>query len=161
MNRTSASSGPVGRPRFGVAKVVVILVALLALAGACGNGDDLEAEQPTENGAAEDASADLPASDHTLTESHPELISAEKAAIDSVAAIDDRTLAVRYQNGSEPCSLANVTVTETEGSITVLLETGLHPNAAAMSCIAQVIDYEIRVELADPVGDREIVIDNL
>ncbi len=91
------------------------------------------------------------------TTSHPELVSAQKWLIDDVITIDEQTLGVRYQAGAEPCSLANVTVTETDTSVTVLLETGLNPNAAAMSCIAQVFDYEIQVALDQPLGDREII----
>ncbi len=97
--------------------------------------------------------------DFTKTTSSPDLISAQKAPIIDVVTIDEQTLGVRYQAGAEPCALANVTITETDSSVTVLLETGLHPNAAAMSCIAQVFDYEIEAPLEQPLGDRSIVID--
>lgn len=66
--------------------------------------------------------------DLVQTVSHPELISARKTPIAEVATIDEQTLGVRYQAGAEPCSLANVTLTESDDSVTVLLETGLNPD---------------------------------
>lgn len=94
---------------------------------------------------------------YQLTDAQPDMISGQPAPIDEVVIVDDQTIGVRYENGSEPCSLADVTVTETDAEIVVALQTGLHPNAAAMSCIAQVLSYEIQVSLDAPVGDRTIV----
>ena len=143
------------------------LLTSVLVAGACGGDDEVVAESAADGDQeqtpnaddAQDDGGDPPSDGVVLTESRPDLISAQPGQIDSVKPIDDQTLAVRYSNGSEPCSLANVTVTETETSISVDLETGLHPNAAAMSCIAQVVDYEIRVTLDQPIGDREILFD--
>ncbi len=118
------------------------------------NESDNEPKDESDDGMATDG-------DIVRTESRPEMISPQKAVIQSVETIDDSTLGVRFQNGAEPCAAANVTVTETADSVTVLLETGLDPNAAAMSCIAQVFDYEIRVGLDAPIGDREIIVDSL
>jgi hypothetical protein len=95
--------------------------------------------------------------DVVITTSDPSLISPKLTEILEVVRIDDTTLGVRYENAAEPCSLANVTVTEDDEVIELVLETGLHPNSAAMSCIAAVFIYEIQVELAQPVGDRQIV----
>lgn len=151
--------------------VLLIVLALTAALSACGGDDEIVAGSDdgvtvddAAGGGTPDGSTDgdtdpQSGGDYQLTESHPELISVQKAPIIGVEAIDDQTLAVRYRNASEPCALANVTVTETGSDVTVLLETGLHPNAAAMTCIAQVIDYEIRVSLDEPLGDRQIVID--
>ncbi len=178
----SPRSGSASKTRLLLA--LTVLAALSLLATACGSDDeavdagaDAEQELPAED--AQDGSADeLPADDdddepqdgdaaaddgstddsgYQLTESQPDMISAQAAPIDQLETIDDQTIAVRYQNGSEPCSLANVTVTESDTEVVVGLETGLHPNAAAMSCIAQVIQYEIQVTLAAPIGDRTIV----
>lgn len=149
-------------------KVLSPVLVLSLLAGACGDGDETVAgadgqgsettldqpeEQTSTTGGAE---PDADSGRYQQTESHPELTSPQRADIAEVVAIDDQRLAVRYEGAAEPCALANVTVTETDSSVTVLLETGLHPNAAAMSCIAQVFDYEIRVTLDAPLGDREI-----
>lgn len=69
---------------------------------------------------------------------------------------NDQQLLVRFQGAAEPCSGAAITVTETETDVTVELATGLDPNAAAMTCIAQVFDYEIVVPLDAPLGERTI-----
>ena len=69
---------------------------------------------------------------------------------------NDQRLLVRFQGAAEPCSGAAITITETDTEVTVVLEVGLDPNAAAMSCIAQVFDYESVVPLAAPLGDRTI-----
>lgn len=70
---------------------------------------------------------------------------------------DETRVLIHFVGAAEPCSGAAVTLTETDGDVTVLLETGLDPNAAAMSCIAQVFDYEIVVQLDAPLGERAIV----
>ncbi len=153
-------------PRRRRLAVVACLLASVLVAGACGGdevvtgsaaaGDRQQAPNPDDG---QDDGGDPPSDGVVLTESRPDLISGQPGQIDSVKPIDDQTLAVRFSNSSEPCSLANVTTTQTPTSISVELETGLHPNAAAMTCIAQVVDYEIRVTLDQPIGDREILFD--
>ena len=91
------------------------------------------------------------------TVSHDEILSPEPAAIVEIVEIDDTTLGVRFEGAAEPCARARVTVDEDDDTIEVGLETGLHPNAAAMSCIAAVVSYEIPVSLEAPIGDREVV----
>ena len=71
--------------------------------------------------------------------------------------MDGDNVVVRYMNGAEPCSLARVTVTEGPDQVEVLLETGAHPNAAAMSCIALVSGYEILTPLQNPLGERSLI----
>ena len=74
-----------------------------------------------------------------------------------VVAPDGLTLGVRYRAAAEPCSGAVATVVEDATSVTVTLETGLNPRAVAMTCIAEVIAYELAVGLAEPLDDREII----
>ncbi len=167
-----------GRRSF---KPLVLCLALIFVAAACGGDDEIdtgadpESELPTdgedgatdqeddESGGDDDAAGDdTTGSDvgdgaYQPTEAQPDMISGQPAPIEEIRTIDEQTIGVRYQNGSEPCSLADVTVTESDTEITVALQTGLHPNAAAMSCIAQVLGYEIQVELDAPIGDRSIV----
>lgn len=69
---------------------------------------------------------------------------------------DDQRLLIRFQGAAEPCYGATVEVTETEDTVTVALREGLDPNAAAMSCIAQVFDYEVVAPLGAPLGERMI-----
>ncbi len=70
---------------------------------------------------------------------------------------DENEVIVRYEAGSPPCTQSRATVVETDTTIEVSLEVGLHPNIAAMSCIAQVVNSEIAVPLTNPVGDREVI----
>ncbi len=89
-----------------------------------------------------------------------DLVSLQAAAPDEVIADpdDDSRLLIHFVGAAEPCSGAAITVTENEAEIIVVLETGLDPNAAAMSCIAQSFDYEIAVSLDAPLGDRVITL---
>lgn len=96
--------------------------------------------------------------DYVRTESQLEIVSPRTAAIDELVVTGDgTTVLVRYQSGSEPCALARVVATETDTRVEVLLETGLNPNAAAMTCIAGVFGYEIETQLTAPVGARELI----
>ncbi len=151
-----------------VATPLTIVVALALAASACGGTEEVDAgaesdqdlpaetADPTTTTDADPAD-DGSSGDYQPTDAQSDLISGQPAPIDEVRVIDDQTIGVRYQNGSEPCSLADVSVTESDTEITVALQTGLHPNAAAMSCIAQVLGYEIQVNLDAPIGDRTIV----
>jgi hypothetical protein len=128
--------------------------------GSDSDGSDSDGSDSDSSGSDGSDAADLPVEDGlTRTTSHPELVSAQKAPISDVATLNDQTIGVRFEGAAEPCSLANVIVTETDTSITVLLQTGLNPDAAAMTCIAQVFNYEILVTLEQPIGDREIILD--
>lgn len=71
---------------------------------------------------------------------------------------NDARVLIRFEGAAEPCSGAAVTLTETDTDVTVLLETGLDPNAAAMSCIAMTFNYEIAVDLDASLGERSIII---
>lgn len=117
--------------------------------------DSLPPDQLTEPG---DSEPPVVSGAYQPTEPRIDLLDPRPAVIDQVVTSDDpAVLLVQYQNASEPCSGANATVEETADTVTVSLQTGLHPNAAAMSCIAQVLGYELAVALSEPLGDRQIV----
>ena len=97
-------------------------------------------------------------SDYTPTLPMLDMTSPTIHTIDEIVMSDDGlTLGVRYQGAAEPCSGAVASVAEDDSTIIVTLETGLNPEAAAMSCIAEVMSYELAVGLDAPVGDREII----
>lgn len=139
-------------------------------AGTGGPVEDVESSEPAEEGADEtlpeeqtgDAvtpDPDIPPTDgYTRLIPRDDLVSLQPRTPDEVVAdpADDRRLLIRFQGAAEPCSGAAIEITESADTVTVTLQEGLDPNAAAMSCIAQVFDYEIAVVLDAPLGDREI-----
>lgn len=172
---TDALTHP-GHRRAPARLVAVVLLALALLAAACGGDETVDAgaggDTPTEDPTGDEPDrnddpadgqddpgdpGDGPEAEWQLTEARPDLISPQPAPISELERLDDRTIAVRYQNGSEPCSLADVTVEETPDTVEVALVTGLHPEAATMTCIALLVNYEIQVTLDEPLGDRELV----
>lgn len=79
------------------------------------------------------------------------------AIVEAFAISADATeVIVRYTAGNPPCTQSRTSVIETDTSIEISLEVGLHPNVAAMSCLAGDADTETIVPLKSPVGDRSI-----
>jgi len=151
------------------------LVAALSLGlAACGSDETIDVGTPDEESSeqsealpdAEGGQEVAPESSgdntkgFTPTTARDDLISLQTTTPDEVIADpdDDSVLLIRFEGAAEPCSGAAVTVAETDADVAVVLETGLDPNAAAMSCIAMVFDYEIAVPLDAPLGDRTITV---
>lgn len=150
-------------------RLLVLIVALSFGLAACGADETIDAgtagipnEEAGEDIATpepDDDTADSVASDgFTALSARTDLISLRPATPDEVTVdpSDDSRLLIRFEGASEPCAGAAVSVIETETDVTVDLQTGLDPNVAAMSCVAQVFDYEIIVQLDAPLGEREI-----
>lgn len=151
-------------------RALLLATGLLLLASCGGSSDGGESSQPitqddidqddiSQDAGGQDPAApiDAAAGDYVRTTSRPDLLSPTPATIDELVAGDGENVLVRYMNGAEPCAWARVTTTETNTTVEVLLETGLNPDAAAMSCIAQISAYEIEAQLTAPVGDRELI----
>ncbi|MGI9614377.1 MAG: hypothetical protein ACR2QO_15810 [Acidimicrobiales bacterium] len=160
-------------------------IALLTMAGCGGDGStplvadetddsstttaDSEREEdggtvPPPDGQADDPGAATPVivddEGYEPTLAMPDITDPKPHPIDDVVVSEDGDrLGVRYEGASEPCAGAFAEVAETVDTVTITLETGLNPNAAAMTCIAQVIRYELAVPLENPLGDRELVFD--
>lgn len=149
-------------------RVLAVVAALSLGLAACGADDTVDAGVPAEETLPDRASEGEmePDAGGSMTDgltaitARTDLISLQTTAPDEVIVdpTDGSQLLAHFVGAAEPCSGAAVTVTETDADVTVLLETGLDPNAAAMSCIAQVFDYEITVALDAPLGDRTITI---
>lgn len=149
-------------------RILAVVAALSLGLAACGADDTVDAGVPADETLPDRVSEGEmePDAGGSVTDgltpmiARTDLISLQTTAPDEVVAdpTDDSRLLVRFTGAAEPCSGAAVTVTETDADVTVLLETGLDPNVAAMSCIAQVFDYEITVALDAPLGDRTITI---
>lgn len=147
--------------------ITVTLLAAVLLASACGEGATTEAAQgpdPTDGTVTTTTETETemptePTNDQwTVTTTRDDLIQVEPMAPIEVVAdpTDPSAVLVHFQGAAEPCSGFDVEVTETEETVEVALFQGLDPNVAAMSCIAQVFDYEITVPLDAPLGDRTV-----
>ena len=162
--------------RTSARRLLAFVAASSLVFAACGADETIDAGTPAEEpieqttpetlpdeAIGEDVSPE-PASavspDRTPMTPRTDLVSLQSATPDDVVAhpSDDQQLLIHFVGAAEPCSGAAVTVTETDADVTVVLETGLDPNAAAMSCIAQAFDYEIIITLEAPLGDRTITV---
>lgn len=177
MSTPSSISAP--KPAITWKRRLIVLFALFTLVlAACGDDDATETSGPADDESSESSESsgddtDLPVDNSDGESSGPVvdddagyqptvpldgMLDPQSHPIDDVVvSADGLRLGVRYMGAAEPCSGGVATVVEDATSIVVELETGLHPNAAAMSCIAQVMAYELAVELDAPVGDRDIV----
>ena len=155
-------------------RLIAILAALSLGIAACGSGETVDAgangttnEESTNETLPGDATGEdvTPEPTGDVTEGYTpmaprsDLVSLETATPDEVIVDpnDDTRLLIHFEGAAEPCAGAAVTIEETDTDVTVMLETGLDPNAAAMSCIAQAFQFEIAVQLDAPLGERAIV----
>jgi hypothetical protein len=123
------------------------------------DGQELPVDDPTDQAPGEDSDMGPGTGEYEPIAALDDLVDPQPAPIDDVAVGTEQAIIVRYQNGYAPCAGARVTVVETDSTIEVSLETGLDPNAAAMSCLAGITGYEQTVLLASPIGDRELIWD--
>ena len=131
------------------------LLAVLCLGiTACGTDETIDVGAPGEN-PAETTDGFTPMTPRTdlvqLKVSEPEIM-ADPA--------DNTRLLLHFEGAAEPCAGAAVSVVESDTDVSIVFQTGLDPNVAAMSCIAGVFDYEIVVQLDAPLGDRTIDVAN-
>lgn len=157
-------------------RLLALLVAVSIGCAACGTGETIDVGSPADESNAESTdttASNLPepeSGDETMpdvprdvTDGFTPLIprtdliqlvpSQPEITVDPT---DDSRLLIHFEGAAEPCSGASVSVTETAADVEILFQTGLDPNVAAMSCIAQVFNYEIVVQLDAPLGDRSI-----
>lgn len=159
------------RPR--VLGLLAIVATLCLTAAACGSDDEAieDTDLPVQNdddgndddGAGSDNGSDEPdpgdvTPGYTLLTPRSDLVSLEPGVPAEIIIDpgDDQRLLLHFEGAAEPCSGAAVDVEETDSSVTIDFQIGLDPNAAAMSCIAQVFEYEVIIRLDAPLGDRTI-----
>ncbi len=88
----------------------------------------------------------------------PGATSLRKHVFESAFASGASSVAVRFWDGVEPCSVVGrVDVAESADRVTITLWTGTGPGAEAMSCIALAVYKEVVVSLSAPLGGRTIV----
>ncbi len=155
------------RPR--ILGLLAIVAALSLSATACGSDDEAieDADLPVQNDDGDDdGSGDVEEEvdpgdvtpGYTRLTPRSDLISLQPGVAEEIIVDpdNDQQLLLHFQGAAEPCSGAAVSVEETDTSVIVDLQVGLDPNSAAMSCIAQVFDYEVILRLDAPLGDRTI-----
>ena len=149
---------------------ILILLGLIAFTlAACGSDDaentagDDESSTTTEapGDETDDESQEPPEAvteGYTWLEPRDDLVSLETGVVEEIIVdpTDDSRLLLHYEGAAAPCSGAAVDVEETDTSVIIDFKVGLDPNAAAMTCIAQVFDYEVPIPLEAPLGDRSI-----
>jgi len=141
-------------------------LAVIALA-ACGGTEETEAgannelpvdELPVDELPVDEIGEPMEPGTYQPVAAMDDMVDPQPAPIDEViVGGDGQSITVRYQNGYEPCSGARVKVIEDDLTIEILLETGLHPNVAAMSCLAGTTGYEQTLILDSPIGEREVM----
>jgi len=139
------------------------MAAALSLGLAACGSDDPEATTDDAGDTSNTSDQLRTADDEAVSEYTPltprsDLTSLMPGAVDEIVPNpeNDNQLLLHFQGAAEPCSGATVEVIESDTSVVVDFRVGLDPNAAAMSCIAQVFDYEIVLALNAPLGDRTI-----
>lgn len=91
-----------------------------------------------------------------LVEPRPGLVQVRARPWDRVEVVDPRTLLVQYTGGVEACyGLARVDVRYGPEAVTVTLFEGRV--AGDRVCIELAVEKAVRVELAEPLGHREVV----
>ncbi len=177
------STTPTSASRFRPLFLILLAAGLALVTAACGDDDTDVATDPASDATtatseetdpeapeATDGDGDLPGSGATpepVVEDdagyepvapQEELTDPAPTAIDDiVVSDDDTTLGVRYTGAAQPCTGARVSVTESADDVSVVLETGLSPDAATMTCVAAILPYEVAVTLSEPLGDRTLV----
>jgi hypothetical protein len=94
-----------------------------------------------------------------LVEPRPGMVNVQPIAFDHVdVGDDDRTLAVSFWSGVEPCYvLDRVEVVEDPGTITITLFQGSDPDVTNVACIDIALLKKVVVQVDGPVGARRIV----
>lgn len=91
-----------------------------------------------------------------LVEPRPGLVQVRARPWDRVEVVDPRTLLVHFTSGVEACyGLARVDVRYGSEAVTVTLFEGRVPGDRV--CIQLAVQKVVRVELEEPLGDREVV----
>jgi hypothetical protein len=155
-------------------RLLLPLLVVTALAGACGGDDgddDVSTAEPggvTSTTLDPDTAVSSPAVDDDGAASDPawQRIEPMDELMSSVVATpvelvpdpeDPNAVLVRFYGGVQPCNGAHVSAVETDTTVTVTLEVGSNPTAGGQACIEIAEAQELQVVLDAPVGDRELV----
>ncbi len=155
-------------PRVGLA----VLAAALVLAGCTsgGGGGSGEAEGlpapagdgaggATSTSAATGAAAQSPTADdfNKLLSSEDGLVEQQQVEILGVDEAEPGVLLVGFEMASHHCYGVHTAFTETETAVRLDLHTGRRAGVSPTGCPFGVFPYTVRVALAAPLGDREVV----
>jgi len=97
----------------------------------------------------------IKAVDTTLVSSNSKIVSLKSLEINNVET-SDRKISISFKMKSSKCYGINSTITETQTSIILEIQTGALSGVNISNCNDQVYDYKTEVTLNDPVGKRII-----
>lgn len=120
-----------------------------------GAGGPADPDTPVDDGGA--GAPDASAGPARVTP-RPGMADVRPRRFEEVEPLDERTLAVRFYSGVEPCYvLDRVEVVEAAESVTITLYEGSDPAEPDAVCIEIAVWKEVLVELGAPLAGREVV----
>ncbi|QNG17798.1 hypothetical protein G4H71_05345 [Rhodococcus triatomae] len=147
--------------------LTLVVLAALALCG-CSSDDDADPGPDPDLASAVDPGPSSPSGMPRPTEipdaefgsrfaARPDIVNANPTPFESWSRVDENTVAIHFVTGTPECYGADATVTETDTTVTISLRTGTLPEAADKMCILVAVFGTLDVELAAPLGDREVI----
>lgn len=132
----------------------VVAMALATVSCAANEPPADDTTQSTVAAPTSDNSAEEPAP--TTVMPQPDLLDRHQLQWESWSSPGGDLVTVEFWNGTPECYGADVEVTETAENVTINLFVGTKPEARDMACIAIAVYTAVQVELAAPLGDREV-----
>ncbi len=141
------------------AATVAVVLGCLVAAG-CG-GSDNDAAQPkpsTSSSAAPSTPIEDPGGNtgRSFT-ADPTIVGAHAIPFTSWTKVADDRIAVNFQTGSPECYGVDVTVRETDSTVTVELRSGSRADAVGRMCTMIAVFGTIEVPLGKPLGNRQVL----
>lgn len=154
-----------------LAKTTLSLLFLTVTFAACGqqpattvSAADAEVTSPATTGNDEEpvlnedesVTKQLSSADVITTTPRDDLSGLQPVVVSDLFSTDETTIVALFSGGAEPCHGFTATVFEEGDVVEVLVETGAPPEAATATCINQMFDYEMQVQLPSPLGERAL-----
>jgi hypothetical protein len=138
---------------------IFLFIGVALLLGACAGpsqnpGGDPGPDSPTSS--SPDPGGPAPGPTPLMVTPRPGLVDPRPRSWESLEVVDERTLLIQFYGGVEECyGLHHVDTEYGSDAITITLYEGRVPEAGV--CIELAVLKEVRIELDEPVGGREIV----
>ncbi|WP_280408994.1 hypothetical protein [Nocardia brasiliensis] len=130
------------------------------VAAACGSSDD-GAAQPktstTSSAAPSTPTEDSGANRGRELSADPTIVGARPTPFTSWTRLADDRIVVNFQTGSPECYGVDVTVRETDSTVTVELRSGTRADAVGRMCTMIAVFASLEVQLKSPLGNRQVL----